>query len=50
VAALKAHLQAVVPTAALFDTSAQVARLEQAFNLAWQRYAQGQACMDIHLA
>jgi predicted O-linked N-acetylglucosamine transferase (SPINDLY family) len=50
VAALKAHLQAVVPTAALFHTAAQVARLEQAFTLAWQRYAQGQACMDIHLA
>ena len=49
VQALKAHLRATVPTADLFNTAAQVARLEQAFAKAWARHTQGEAPADMHL-
>jgi predicted O-linked N-acetylglucosamine transferase (SPINDLY family) len=37
VAAYKAHLQATAPAATLYDTAAQVARLEQAYATVWER-------------
>ena len=49
-AALKAHLRAATPQAELFDTAAQVRRLEQAYTQAWQRHAQGQDPADIALS
>jgi predicted O-linked N-acetylglucosamine transferase (SPINDLY family) len=43
VAAYKGHLQAAAPAATLYDTAAQVARLEQAYRQAWaQRLAPAQ--------
>ena len=49
VAGYKAHLQATTRQAALYDTAAQVARLEQAYALAWQRHLLAQPPTDIHL-
>ncbi len=49
-AQIKSHLHAVVPSAALYDTAAQVQRLEQAYAQSWQRCQAGQAPQDIHLA
>jgi len=47
VAAYKAHLRTRAPAAVLYDTAAQVARLEQAFSRAWAHYAQvGGAAAD----
>ncbi|MGE0106114.1 MAG: hypothetical protein AB7S53_04010, partial [Thiomonas sp.] len=50
VADLKARLHAAAPGAALYDTAAQVARLEQAYTRAWARCVQGQAPQDFEVA
>jgi len=47
---LKDRLRAAVPSAPLFDTAAQVRRLEQAYTQAWARHRAGQAPTDLHVA
>lgn len=49
-AALKMRLQAATPVAGLFDTAAQVLRLEQAYVQAWTRHVEGRQPADMHLA
>lgn len=49
IAAYKAQLRAAAPNAALFDTAAQVGRLERAYTQAWSRYIEGASPADMHL-
>ena len=49
IAAYKARLRETVPEATLFDTPAQVARLEQAFTTAWMRQVNGEKPSDMHI-
>ncbi len=49
IAAYKARLREVVPGAMLFDTAAQVARLERAFECGWNRHASGKMPTDAHI-
>jgi predicted O-linked N-acetylglucosamine transferase (SPINDLY family) len=48
-ACLRAQVAAAVPTATLFDTSAQVRRLEESLLTVWQHYREGQPPADIPL-
>lgn len=48
-AALKAHLRAATPAAELFNTAAQVRRLEQGYTRAWARHQAGEQPADLSL-
>ena len=48
-AALKTRLRDALPGSALYDTAAQVARLERAYTQVWQRHLAGDAPTDLHI-